>query len=236
MPRQAGSRLSSQTLGIAEVECTLLPATEKYRHAAGAALREASRLFCRGLSVLWRPAHRSWFARHWSAAQAQAPCLRSASHACSKRPWRQFQAAVFSATSGPRKAAGSMRALRCSRAFYLPRAGAPGQAAQAVQPPASLVAVASGCLQAASPNAQCVQAVCRLARCLTLQSTGRRPAGRAPPVISNVRPHQNFRSKVRTTEKLLCAVNHPITNPLTAISCMSTVKEKYERSTKEIYL
>ena len=59
--------------------------------------------------------------------------------------------------------------------------------AQAVQPPASLVAVALVCLQASSPNAQCTQALCRLARCLTIQSTGHAPASRVMPVISNVR-------------------------------------------------
>ena len=80
-----------------------------------------------------------------------------------------------------------MRVLRCSRAFYLPRAGAPGKAAQAVQPPASLVAEASVCLQTAPPNAQCVQALCCLAHCLTLQSRGRAPASRVTPLISNVR-------------------------------------------------
>ena len=64
--------------------------------------------------------------------------------------------------------------------------GAQSQMQEAVQPPASLVAVASVCLRAASPNAQCKQAVCRKARCLTRQSTGHAPASRVMPVISNV--------------------------------------------------
>lgn len=51
-------------------------------------MREAPRLFCLGLSVLWRPAHRSWFAKHWPALRAHAPCLRSASHAFARLPWR----------------------------------------------------------------------------------------------------------------------------------------------------
>jgi hypothetical protein len=63
-----------------------------------------------------------------------------------------------------------MRGRLCNQACRMPRAGAPGKAVQAVQPPASLVAVASSCLSAVSPNAQCMQAqaLCLKARCLTL--------------------------------------------------------------------
>ena len=184
--RQAGCRLLSQTLGIAGIECVRLPAAEEARSAEGPALREALGLFCLGLSVRWRPAYRSWFARHWPAVRVHAPCLRSTSCAFSRPPRRQSRVPVFSAVSGLRKAGSSIRVVRCVRVIHRPRAGAPGQAAQAVQPPASLVALASVCLQAASPNAQCMQALCRLARCLTIQSTGRAPASWVTPVISNV--------------------------------------------------
>ena len=53
------------------------------------------------------------------------------------------------------------------------------------------VPVACVCLQAVSPNAQCVQAVYLKARCLTLQSRGRHPASRMTPLISNVRQPKN---------------------------------------------
>ena len=88
-------------------------------------------------------------------------------------------------------------AFRCCKSKCRLSAGAQGQIQQAAQPPASLVAVASVCLQAASPNAQCVQAMCRRARGLTLQSRGQTTAGQALlllpkhsrrclPLISNV--------------------------------------------------
>ena len=81
-------RRSIPASGIAKVECTLLPATVKCRSAASAALREAPRLFCLGLSVRWRPAHCSWFAKHWSALRAHTPWLRSASRAFARLPRR----------------------------------------------------------------------------------------------------------------------------------------------------
>jgi len=75
-----------------------------------------------------------------------------------------------------------------ARSKYRLYAGAQSRMQEAVQAPAAAqhVPVACVCLQAAPPNAQCVQALCLNARCLTLQSTGRHPASRLPPVISNV--------------------------------------------------
>ena len=74
----------------------------------------------------------------------------------------------------------------------------------AVQAPAASqhVPVAFVCLHAASPNAKCELAVWCSARCLTLQSRGRRPASRAPPLISNVRQ----RVKQRACSKSLSAL------------------------------
>ena len=155
-----------------------------------AALRESPRLFCLGPSVLWRPARHSWFARHWPAVRVQAPCLRSTCRASARLTRRLSRVQVFSA------------GLVCERprvqsvffgasGLFVSLAQERQAAAQALQPPASLVAVALVCLQASSPNAQCTQALCRLARCLTIQSTGHAPAGRVMPVISNVRPHQD---------------------------------------------
>jgi len=111
----------------------------------------------------------------WSAGVQQLSCS-----GC-------FAAAGSGAKATMPMAESSIRLLRCDRAIRRPRAGAPGQVAQAVQPPASLVAVASACLQAVQANAKCMQALCRLARCLTIQSTGHAPASWVMPVISNVR-------------------------------------------------
>ena len=72
-----------------------------------------------------------------------------------------------------------------------------------MQPPASLVALASVRLQAAPPNAQRVQAQCRTARCLTIQSTGHAPASRVMPVISNVRLQMKV-SRTAAFATLLC--------------------------------
>lgn len=54
-------------------------------------------------------------------------------------------------------------------------------------------------MQAAPPNAQCVQAQCRKARCLTLQSRGLAPASRVKPLISNVR----FRMPMHSVRRVL---------------------------------
>jgi len=117
----------------------------------------------------------------WSAGVQQLSCS-----GC-------FAAAGSGAKATMPMAESSIRLLRCDRAIRRPRAGAPGQVAQAVQPPASLVAVASACLQAVQANAKCMQALCRLARCLTIQSTGHAPASWVMPVISNVeRLHSAF--------------------------------------------
>ena len=182
-----------------------MPVIEANRPAASAALREAPRPFCLGLSVLWRPAHRSWFAKHWPALRTHAPCLRSASHAFARLPWRPSWVLVFSAVFGLPKAESSAGVLRCVGVVRRPRAGAPGRAAQAVQPPASLVAAASVCLPAASSNAQCMQALCCLARCLTLQSTGHAPASRVMPVISNVRHRQGANTNARQSRRSFVA-------------------------------
>ena len=84
-----------------------------------------------------------------------------------------------------------------------------------MQPPASLVAVASACLQAAPPNAQCLQALCRLARCLTIQSTGHTPASRVMPVISNVMRLARLRAcSIRAFGRRSSGAMHPFAAPL----------------------
>lgn len=126
-----------------------------------------------GLSVLWRPAHGSLPLKHWKVVLTQALPLRSASPASAptaplrfQRP-RRLEARCRSDEEVP-----VARASCCAKSFSrTPHAFSSGKAPWSVQ-------------------AQCsvMQAVCHLARGLTLPSRGPVPASRAWPLMSNVRP------------------------------------------------
>jgi hypothetical protein len=126
-----------------------------------------------GLPVLWRPARRSLAFKHWKAVLVQALPLRSVFPASAAAVAIRFQRPRrLEARCPSDEEVQVTRASCCAKGFNCaPHASSSGKAPWSMQ-------------------AQCsvMQAVCHLARGLTLPSRGRHKGyALAPPLMSNVR-------------------------------------------------